>query len=612
MLTMFGSTAVPAFAAPQPSNNTSKAATTPPDPSYTFDVATGNWVNGLYTWNPKTGITSPVSPGDYSYNNLTGRWDSNLYVYNPDTNTYVLKSSIKPKIIVPSTQAVVPAAGPSSSSTGTGQVTNDGFFSGYNNATVNNGINSNATTGNSSVTGNTTAGNATTGNAQSTAGVINLLQSSSGLNGSGLSTFVANLNGSVNGDLLINPSSLNNVNNTVANNITINNGNNNTLNNNIVLNAQSGNANVDSNTTGGNATTGSATAVADVVNLINSAINSSQSFIGEINIYGDLTGNILLPEILNTNVGSNNTNSTNISNSLIANNTDTTAINNNILSNAQSGTAAVGNNTTAGSATTGAANTNVTLLNLTGKQVVAANSLLVFVNVLGKWVGLIMNAPSGSTSALLASGVNQNVTNNLSNTATLNNTTLDTINNNIKVNAKSGDAAVTNNTTAGNATSGNATTDVSLANLTNSNLNLSGWFGILFINVYGQWNGSLGSALDFANSASTTGDPSNTLSSTNPANPIMNYLPKTSSNVKTSFVNTSNSTQPGSSGSSSVNLASFINHSHLSNVGNDLITVPSSIKSTSKNNMIEISIVTLALASLIGAQIVARRHRNSI
>ncbi len=72
----------------------------------------------------------------------------------------------------------------------------------------------------------------------------------------------------------------------------------------------------------------------------------------------------------------------------------------------------VSNNTSAGSATSGNTSTAVTLFNLTGNEIIGNNALLVFVNVPGKWVGVIMNAPSGATAAALGNDISQNVNNN--------------------------------------------------------------------------------------------------------------------------------------------------------------------------------------------------------
>jgi hypothetical protein len=66
------------------------------------------------------------------------------------------------------------------------------------------------------------------------------------------------------------------------------------------------------------------------------------------------------------------------------------------------------------------------------------------------------------------------------------------INNNVSVAAASGDASATRNTTVGNVMSGNATTNVNIANMTNTYLANTGWFGLLFINIMGNWTGSFG------------------------------------------------------------------------------------------------------------------------
>ena len=130
------------------------------------------------------------------------------------------------------------------------------------------------------------------------------------------------------------------------------------------------------------------------------------------------------------------------------------------------------------------------ILNLTGHEVVASNSLLVFVNVLGKWVGLIVDAPAGATAAALGNGVNQNTVINAA--ATISAQTNNQITNNVTLASQSGNAAVTKNTNAGNATSGNATASANILNMSQSSFGLSGWFGILFINVFGSWFGSFG------------------------------------------------------------------------------------------------------------------------
>jgi hypothetical protein len=256
------------------------------------------------------------------------------------------------------------------------------------------------------------------------------------------------------------------------------------INNDIQLAATSGDAAVTGNTTAGNATTGNASVVANIINMINSVVASGSSFIGTININGNLDGDILvspdfLPQLLAANNNQQN---------LTANLSDTQSIANNIVLDAATGQAIVAANTTAGNATTGNATTNLTLLNLTGHNVVAKDSLLVFVNVLGTWVGMIVDAAPGSTSAALGNGVTSNSVGD----TTVNSTNNAAITNNLTLRANTGDATVAHNTTAGNATTGNATASANIANISQTNIGLTGWFGVLFINVFGSWLGSFG------------------------------------------------------------------------------------------------------------------------
>jgi hypothetical protein len=450
--------------------------------------ATGLYENDYYTWDPVTRQTTPKTPQSYSYNPNTGMWDTTEWRYDAASGKYA------PNVTSVSSLAGVNAniedTGPNSTNginLANGQ---DGTFNGFYNASISNNLSSLAMSGNVMVNGNTLAGNAMSGDATGITNVLNLLQSSMGA-GQDIATFSTDLNGNMVGDLLIDPSvlrSLQPASNQVAGNstLTVNSDANGHIANNVAVNADTGNATVDSNTTAGNATTGNANAVANIVNMINSLISSGKSFVGNININGNLDGDILLPpDVLNALLASNGSSAP--GQSLTANTNTTDVINNNVQTGATTGNANVAGNTVAGNATTGNARTNVTILNLTGRNVIGKNALLVFVNVLGRWVGMIMDAP-GSTAAALGGGITDSSTSD----TTINANTHNQIDNNVNVNANSGDAAVTNNTNAGNATTGNATASANLANITSSQLSLADWFGILFINVFGTWNGSFG------------------------------------------------------------------------------------------------------------------------
>ena len=467
--------------------------------TYHYNKEAGYWENDYYIWDPVTKKTRPKNPQPYSYNPATGLWDTKEWFFNPASGKYE-----KNKVSVdqpPAGSILLPVA---KSSPGNPIISvpngNSSAFDGFFDARISNVLVSTAKSGDAAVTFNTTGGNATTGMAQSMATILNLLQSASNIGGGNLATFISNVYGDVQGDLYIDPTALATAkltNSQIANNdLKINSSATAAINNDINLTATSGNALVDDNTTGGNATTGSADAVANLINIINSMAMANQSFLGLVNIYGNLDGDILLPpsfleSLLASNAPTLTLDTSQIENSsVLANLTDNQSINNNVSLNAASGEATVSNNTTGGNATTGNAATNLTVLNLTGKQVVGKDCLLVFVNVLGNWVGLIVNAPGGATAAALGGGLTQNSLSNTDLEANLINNSQ--INNNISVNAASGDAAITNNTTGGNATTGNATASVNLANIINSQLSLSDWFGVLFINVFGSWNGSFG------------------------------------------------------------------------------------------------------------------------
>jgi len=487
------------------------------------------WENAYYIWNPATNQTTPKTTQDYSYNPATGAWDTNDFKYDPTTKTYIPNTPppapVTSNTVAPATTGTsdltgtntTEGTGPGSTNTTSTSSTNDQTYNNFYNAAISNRVVSLATTGDAGVVGNTTGGSATTGNATDTATILNLLQSTTSFDGTnGITTFTSNINGNVTGDLLIDPALIAALQPAASSNgptdstLTVNNALSTAISNNITLGATTGDANVANNTTGGDATSGDANAVANVVNVANSTVNAGQTFIGTINIYGNLNGDILLPaNMLQSLISSNSAASgATTSNNLDVNNANATSIANNVVTNAVSGTASTAGNTTAGSANTGNATTNVTILNLTGQQVVAADSLLVFVNVLGQWVGLIMNAPAGSTAAALAGGATSNSTASSGSTdTTINNTNNTDITNSIHVAAKTGDATVTNNTTGGNATTGDATASANVLNIANDSFALSNWFGVLFINVFGMWGGSFGvntSAGDLPSSSETT------------------------------------------------------------------------------------------------------------
>lgn len=489
---------------PQGASNTGPSSPTGADADTYVDNGDGTWSNGQYTWDSNTKQTKPNTPQDYSYNPATGRWDTKDWVYRPETGRYeanIVSTTSNPQA-AQATQsgegASIAGTGPNSNNTTALDGDSNGTFDLFFNGAISNSLSSTATTGDALVQGNTAGGSALTGDAEAIANILNLLQSSWLGQGSEVATFINNIDGNVYGDLVIDPAQLP-YNLAVADSdVDVNITSNGVIDNDIDLVATTGNATVDSNTLGGDATSGDARAMANVINMINSAIKAGQSFIGMVNINGTLDGDILLPPgvlealIASTGPNSNNTIGGNTASDVDIESNATRTINNNVETAATTGDANINSNTNAGNGTTGQAETGINTMNLIGQNIAGKNGLLVFVNVLGKWIGMVVS-PSGATIANTGPGSNNTVGGGGDHSLSANATENSLINNDISVAAHSGDASVTNNTTGGSATSGNAQASVNLLNMIGSNVEMTDWFGVLFINVFGNWFGNFGS-----------------------------------------------------------------------------------------------------------------------
>jgi hypothetical protein len=490
------------------------------------------------------------TPETYTYDAGNSRWNSNKWVYDPATKVYVPavpEGATKPKP-APETNAdngdedpdakALQSANPAGGSATVGQnVNGTSDTTVKTDASIKNGIDSNAGTGNAGVKSNTKAGDALSGHADADTTLINSIHTTVDGETEGVAHFTTNIYGDVFGDITLGPSIANaqvdrNIN--LNSNMDVNTSG--SITNDAKVRAISGDAEVSKNTEAGSAKSGNANAVANVLNLINTVIGANKSFIGTINIYGNLNGDILVsPEFIPQLLADNSIERTQIDMPLSMNLNDDSQIVNNVKLNATSGDASVRDNTGAGSATTGEAKTKLTVLNLTGRKVNAKNSLLVFVNVLGEWVGMIVDAPN-ATAAAIGSGVTNNTV-NVSDNTNINNKSK--IVNNLDIGAESGDASVTQNTKGGDATSGDATASANIANIETSEFQLTDWFGVVFINVFGKWIGSFGIDTEAGTVVPLTGN----AVPTQPGSPNMRFgfNPKTDNQAQISALATGTS-----------------------------------------------------------------------
>lgn len=296
-----------------------------------------------------------------------------------------------------------------------------------------------------------------------------------------------------------------------------------TVGSNVTLSSDSGN-NSANNNTGGNSTitTGNANTQANVLTFANNNIDGRVVYT-TVNIYGNLVGDIGMPQSVMDKVGSTADNTGNghgSSNSATLDNSSSHAtfqsndadIQNNLTLSAVTGGNSE-NNDTGGNAsvTTGQASVHTKVLNIANSNVDSGNVWLVIINNAGKWIGKILGAPDKATSAAssgvtLSTDSNGNVSaSNTGNAAGSQNSASDTLNtktitsqdnkakivNNITLSANTGKNSANDNT-GGNSsiTTGNAQIIANLVNFVNDNIKVGGKLFVTVINVFGSWIGN--------------------------------------------------------------------------------------------------------------------------
>ncbi len=251
-------------------------------------------------------------------------------------------------------------------------------------------------------------------------------------------------------------------------------------------------ANTGSNTATGSGqviiNTGNAYAVTSLMNTVNVTLIDSTIHVITLNIYGNLTGNILLPNIANTPDSSASaktdiatTNTASVTNTIIS----TTDTGNNSIVATDSATIKTGN------ATSVIQTTNVT--NTTFWNAFFGN---LFINLFGTWNGKFLgwgnlSAHTGGQSfALMQSNAKNSLPCSECSLAE-HSTNNATVTNSITSQANTGDNTIQGGN--GNISTGNAYSVVSITNFLNADfINSRGFFG--FINIFGDVRGDIGQA----------------------------------------------------------------------------------------------------------------------
>ncbi|MBI3443343.1 hypothetical protein HY008_01605 [Candidatus Woesebacteria bacterium] len=294
--------------------------------------------------------------------------------------------------------------------------------------------------------------------------------------------------------------------------------------NNLVLASDSGHNEADKNTGGDSSiVTGDANVSANALTFVNNNIEGGVVYT-VVNIFGDLIGDIILPDgtvlsccagnisVANTGNGANSTNTSTVEAATNSNfdQFNNANIENNLILEAVTGDNDVSKNTTgASSVQTGDADIVAQVTNIANLNLVGGNYWLVIINETGKWIGKIIGADGSywGGSEIFEFNVDKsgeiNVTNSGNGTGSTNtgvvnqetNTNISQNNNanivnNIDLSANSGKNSASKNT-GGSSTiqTGDANIVANIVNFVNNNIIGTGRLFVTVVNVFGKWIG---------------------------------------------------------------------------------------------------------------------------
>lgn len=284
--------------------------------------------------------------------------------------------------------------------------------------------------------------------------------------------------------------------------------------------------------------TGRIQILAAIMNFINSNFAGEDWYFAMVNVFGDLSGDILIPgteeylqggagvlaQNVNTGDGSTNDAEALLTSTITATNDNQANVVNNVTALADSGSNVSYNADDSVFMDTGTTDANGNILNWINYNLTGQNFVLLIVNVFGHWLGQVLafpgegdiDAPEDGTLVAIArggggeAGVAENVNTgvNSDNNVLLehqfdvdaqNNNTA-TVENTINVAGISGQNTINENEDPAWLTTGWVDLDVGLLNIINFNVTGRNWM-VLFVNVFGDFLGNV----VFPGGVSTTG-----------------------------------------------------------------------------------------------------------
>lgn len=290
--------------------------------------------------------------------------------------------------------------------------------------------------------------------------------------------------------------------------------------NDLVLKAITGLNEVNANTGDATIATGDANVAATLVNLLNTTVINGSLMVSVADIFGDLMGNIVLPNLAalaaalwpagipsieagNENTGSDSTNTIDID----LKDTEKTAIDNNakittdVTAEAITGQNEAIANTGGGFIDTGDASVSLANLTVANTTVEGGHWALVIVSAFNRWLGFLVgdggqvqalsqeetiealnrNTGSGSTNTIEISDERERTT-------SVNNNAV--ITNEVVASAITGQNEASKNTGAGRITTGDANIKATAVNIANTTVKDGSLF-VAVVNIFGDWFGDL-------------------------------------------------------------------------------------------------------------------------
>jgi hypothetical protein len=409
----------------------------------------------------------------------------------PDTTTLTEPSASLPDVVEePATEVSTQLAEPEPQTT---QLPDSPAISETSSASIDTSASQQTQSGDATISNSDDVGNSVTGSASGDAELLNQANNITSLGGS---VALLDATPSTSQDYIVSPLH-SNQSSALANlpqgDIVIQNDA--TIMNDVTVDSTTGSISAISNDTVGNLSTGDALSSVAILNLANNIVTTGDIFVGTITLDDSYQNDVILSEALLDRLINGSGKTTEVFNGNVSVES-LQVITNDIYTAAQSGTVDATKNDTVGDIQTGSASTDIDIANTTGSYAIFGNALLVIVTTTGDWNGNMLHSP-GSYIALITvdatgkpvlllpeSDVSTEV-----NTIVVSNKS--TVTNTVSATATSGNVVAYKNDDIGTITTGDANVSVTIRNVLTNIVSISDWLGIVFINVFGDWNGNV-------------------------------------------------------------------------------------------------------------------------